>query len=109
MRWAPIPIEEFAKGQDYRQVAVFNDEIEAVAFRVRASVDSYEDEGLGPARGFCLKSDSGEYAYLEQSEMIGEPNLIAIAVNQRCANWEAQVESIAATIGAKGLRWIRAV
>src|SRR6267378_2457401 len=69
MRWTPIAIEDFQKGPHYRQAAVFNDSIEVVASRIQATSISYDTDGLGAARGFALKSDSGDYAYLEQSEI----------------------------------------
>ena len=106
MKWMPIPMHDFAKGEAYREVAVFKDNIDAVASRVGAAAESYEVEGLGRVRGFCLRSDHGEYAYLEQAEIAAEPDLISIAIDKRAANWQAHVEAIALAVGAKGLRWI---
>ena len=107
MKWTPIPIHEFPKSQAYREVAVFTDKIDAVASRLGAAVESYDTDGLGRARGFCVRSDKGEYAYFEHSEIAAEPDLISIAVDQRCLDWQAQVDAIAVFVGAKGLRWIK--
>jgi hypothetical protein len=107
MNWKPMPIHDFAKSENYREVAVFNDQIDAVASRIGARVESYEVDGLGLARGFCLRSDANEYAYLEQSAVAAAPDLVSIAIDRRCSNWAVQVDAIASIVEAKGLRWVR--
>ena len=96
---------EWAPG-DYRYGATFSAEsIEVLASRFSASIHSFVEPGLGPARCFALRMRDGRQVAIEQYED-KDVNLIVLFENGRCSITEIRNTLAALKIPPEAIKWL---
>jgi len=105
MNWQAIPASEFRHG-DHRPAGGFSGDIDVVAGAVGATIECYEDCGLGPARVIYLRSTDDTMAYIQTHEYSPKPNFVTIFLDQRCLRRREHLRQVASFLGLGELEWI---